>query len=894
MTIPLRNYFIVFEKNRKNKQDLLFDVNFFYLKSFKEKSFSFKYVSEPFFRGTVIFGLDIKNKMRPLKFSKIEKDDTITPVNPRLFKKFVLANENKFIALSSQTNPKEFAPIMEMLQNFQFDINKIIKLTFCETCLDNKRFNLLNKGAQIVSFKNQIICSECALDFVLKNIQMTGLISSETKISPKLKNFFNHMILKFRDIKKVLSAFKSDFNPVLNKNITLYDIEKNPVIGKKYLNYKISNLDIPISFKKILENLKISTLLPIQAISIEKGLLSDYNDQLLMAPTSGGKTLVGELAGISKLLNNKISKMLYLVPIVALANIRTDEFKTKYKSLNLKIIKKVGESLLEKEEEDLFEDLFDADIIIATYEAIDFILRSGNKSQLGVINTIIIDEIQVLIDPERGYLLDGFIARLKSLFKEAQFLYLSATVGEPDLLAKKLNCSLIIYNNRPVPIERHLLLCLNENIKHRNIAKLVRAAFSKKSKYGFKGQSIVFTNTRKKCESLTAYLQNKGIKVRAYHSGLTNEERKIIELEFQSQRIAGVVATAALAAGVDLPASQVIFESLAMGINWLTVAEFEQMLGRAGRLKKHDLGLAYLLVEPGKVYSPKMTDTEENIAIKLLNGKIKDFELEPNESNSLTELLAFVSMFNQGIEYQKIYEYYDLLINNDYNIELFTKKLNNLKLIRIKENHIHKPTHLGQSIAKSFLSINEGLEIIEILQNQEIKSILQLALDLKPIKNVYLSKKIVAELSKNVRMKYFSNNFFSASARMMNAEYVKKKRGNFSREFIELVLKWNNKIFNCSCKDNPYCDCGRINLERIIFDLRFKKKSSISQISQYLEQKYELLVFKGDLIDYFENLIYSLEAIKNISESITNTSNIYKKQALKIPKIIEKIKKPNK
>ena len=75
-----------------------------------------------------------------------------------------------------------------------------------------------------------------------------------------------------------------------------------------------------------------------------------------------------------------------------------------------------------------------------------------------------------------------------------------------------------------------------------------------------------------------------------------------------------------------------IFESLSMGINILTVAEFEQMLGRAGRLKKHDIGLAYLLIEPGKIYSHKTKETEENIAIGLLNGKIKDFELQPDDT----------------------------------------------------------------------------------------------------------------------------------------------------------------------------------------------------------------------------------------------------------------------
>ena len=889
MSIPLKNYFIVLDKNLEDKKEILFNVNFFYLKAFKDKSSKFSYINKPFFRGTVIFGLDIKNKMRPLKFNKIDKDGTINPVNPKLFKKFLLAEKNKFIAFSKQTNVNEFTPIMEMLDNFQIDRNKISSLTFCKSCLDENKFTLLNKGNQIQSYKMDIICSECALDSVLKQVKLTGLISTDERISPKLKNFFNHMILKFKDVRKVLSAFKPDFDPVINKEITLYDIEKKPSISKKFLNYNVKDIDIPSSFKKVLESQQISKLLPIQAISIEKGLLSEHNDQLIMAPTSAGKTLIGELAGISNILENKKLKMLYLVPIVALANIRTDEFTKKYKPLQLKIVKKIGESLFDKKEEYDKQKLNDAHIIIATYEAIDYILRSGNKEALGDIGTVIIDEIQTLIDQDRGYLLDGFIGRLKSLFKNSQYLYLSATIGEPASLAEKLNSLLIQYNNRPVPIERHLLLCPNESIKHRNIAKLVRGAFSNKSKYGFKGQSIIFTNTRKKCESLTSYLQTRGIKTASYHSGLTNEERKIIENKFLKQHIAGVVATAALAAGVDLPASQVIFESLAMGINWLTVASFEQMLGRAGRLGKHDLGLAYILVEPGKIYTPKMKMTEENIAIKLLNGKIKDFELNPDEDKSLTELLAFISMFNEGINQEEIFNYHSLLINNEYEIERYINRLLKLKMIRIKENFIHKRTHLGQAVAKSFLTIEKSLEVIEKLNDGKIDNIIDLALDLKPIKNVYLSKKIVAELSKNINMKYFSNNFFSASVlSLMNAEYVKKKK-SFSREFINFIMKWINAIFNCDCKDNPYCDCGRLNLEKIMFQLRVDEKFSIEMIHQYIEEVYKIVIFKGDIIDFFENLIYSLESVYNISEGINIDKN-YKNQISAFPKIVEKIK----
>ena len=862
-------------------------MNFFYLKSFKKKRFTFSYVSEPFFRGTAIFGLDFKNKIRPLNFNKIEKDGSLQPVNPLLLKKFILSDKNKFIAFSSQTPSQDVSPVKEMLGNFQFDKDMMITLTLCNSCMDKHKFTLINENLQIKSYKDQIICSECAFDIILNRIKLTGLISQE-KITPKLKNFFMHMILKFRDVKKVLSAFKADFNPVNNKEITLYDIEKKPTISKKHLNKRIENLEIPPAFKKILKGLNLSILLPIQAISIEKGLLTKRCNQLIMAPTSGGKTLVGELAGISKVLNDGNAKMLYLVPIVALANIRTEEFKEKYKSVKLKVIKKVGESLFGKKEENNTEDLASANIIIATYEAIDYILRSGNKDLLGNVGTIIIDEIQTLIDPERGFILDGLIARLKTQYK-SQFLYLSATVGEPELLAKKLNCKLIKYNNRPVPVERHLLLCLNEAQKQKFISKLVKAAFYTKSIYGFKGQSIVFSNTRKKCESITSYLQNRGINVSAYHSGLTNEERKIIEENFQSQRIAGVVATAALAAGVDLPASQVIFESLAMGINWLSVAEFEQMIGRAGRLKKHEKGLAYILVEPGRIYSPKMKNTEENVAIKLLNGKIKDYELIPDENKSQTEILAFISMFNQWISKELIYDFYNHLINNNFDLEVVLKKLSSFKIVRIKENFTFRATRLGKAIANSFLSVNESLEIIEKIQNK-IKSPLDIALDLEVLRNVYLSKNIVADLSKNVNMKYFSNNLFSASVlSLMNAEYVKKRKA-FSRDFIEFIMKLTNEIFNCNCKDNPYCDCGRLNLEKLILDLRINHNMTIEEISRYLMKEYKIMVFKGDLIDYLENLIYSLESVKNIVEGIPKLDEFYKKEVREIPNLIENIK----
>jgi superfamily II helicase len=123
----------------------------------------------------------------------------------------------------------------------------------------------------------------------------------------------------------------------------------------------------------------------------------------------------------------------------------------------------------------------------------------------------------------------------------------------------------------------------------------------------------------------------------------------------------------------------------------------------------------------------------------------------------------------------------------------------------------------------------------------------------------------------------------------MNAEYVKKRK-KFSNEFIEYITKWVRDIFNCTCKDNPYCECGRKNLEKLLLSLRIDDGFSIEEISQFLEEEYKILIFKGDIIDYLENLIYSFEAILNILKGIPKIYSKYEHELDEIPLIVSRIK----
>ncbi len=275
-----------------------------------------------------------------------------------------------------------------------------------------------------------------------------------------------------------------------------------------------------------------------------------------------------------------------------------------------------------------------APLVVGTYEGIDHALRTGRS--LKDIGTVVIDEVQMLEDPERGHRLDGLIARLKHVAPEAQFLYLSATIGVPGLLAEKLGANLVRYADRPVALERHLLF-VERSKKIGFIKQMVAEEYKVRSSKGYRGQTIVFTNSRARCHVIADAL---GKNAAPYHAGLSAQERRDVERRFASGEIAAVVTTAALAAGVDFPASQVIFDALAMGIKWLTVQEFHQMMGRAGRPDFHDLGRVVIMAEPGGSYSRTSGKTEEEVAVGLLRGEMEEVAPEYDMEQSSEEFVA--------------------------------------------------------------------------------------------------------------------------------------------------------------------------------------------------------------------------------------------------------------
>ncbi|MBR6447531.1 MAG: DEAD/DEAH box helicase [Methanomicrobium sp.] len=488
-------------------------------------------------------------------------------------------------------------------------------ITVCRRCLLENKITPL-KGKNEVKHGREVICIDCAMNELRREIGYMG------KMGGLSTAHLEKLLMLYMDLDRILAMLEPE---KIDLEHTVFDIlESHKIIETT----NIADLNLPAKFKEVCG---VTKLMPVQHLCVQAGLL-EGKDQLVVAATASGKTFIGEMAGNMNYFGGR-GNMLFLVPLVALANQKYARFTERYPYMKVSLLTGVSRINLPETKVNANRST-QANIIVGTYEGIDHILRTGKT--LKNIGTVVIDEVQMLEDEDRGHRLDGLISRLKYLLPRAQFLYLSATIGMPHLLAEKLGAALVTYSERPVPLERHLIFVAKKE-KIEAIKRLVTIEYRNKSSKGFRGQTIVFTNSRSRCHEIAEAIGKKSM---AYHAGLSAKERRDIEEKFEKGEISSVVTTAALAAGVDFPASLVIFDALAMGIKWLTVQDFYQMMGRAGRPDFHDLGKVVVLAEPGGNYSRDTKLTEEEVAISLLRGEMEEVAPVYDSEASSEEYIA--------------------------------------------------------------------------------------------------------------------------------------------------------------------------------------------------------------------------------------------------------------
>ena len=207
---------------------------------------------------------------------------------------------------------------------------------------------------------------------------------------------------------------------------------------------------------EILSKTKLTSLRHSQEKSIKKGLFKNNHNKVVCTPTGSGKTLVAELAMLDCILNKK-KRVVYIVPLKALASEKYREFKEQYSSIfNIRI--SIGELQTERYS-------YDYDLLLVTAEKFDSLIRH-NKEILENLGLVIADEIHLLNDDRRGPTLEILLSIFKTKYPRIRIIGLSATIGNPKEIAKWLRADLVADEWRPVELQHHVLLD-NELIRYK-------------------------------------------------------------------------------------------------------------------------------------------------------------------------------------------------------------------------------------------------------------------------------------------------------------------------------------------------------------------------------------------------------------------------------------------
>lgn len=232
-------------------------------------------------------------------------------------------------------------------------------------------------------------------------------------------------------IAKILLLLKtkillSEERLVLNK---IYEKTNPNQIWNKYIKLLSKDVFSNTQIKDINERHSIYEFWISQINALNKGIINKDESFVIQMPTSAGKTFIAEIFLLQKLITNPNNHVVYIAPYKALSSEKEHDLGRNIEKLGFSVSELPGSY-----EMDYFQDLIsvETDVLIATPEKIDLLLRS-NKQYFDNVTAIVIDEGHLVGNTDqRGSLLEFLIIRLKILYPTIKFLFISAVIPEPD------------------------------------------------------------------------------------------------------------------------------------------------------------------------------------------------------------------------------------------------------------------------------------------------------------------------------------------------------------------------------------------------------------------------------------------------------------------------------
>ncbi|MFH1283796.1 MAG: DEAD/DEAH box helicase [bacterium] len=538
---------------------------------------------------------------------------------------------------------------------------------------------------------------------------------------------------------------------------------------------ELSKFDFPAKVINAWSNQFSGGLNNLQLEAINKHRIFNGNSLLVIAPTSTGKTFIGELASVHAIIKGK--KAIFLLPYRALVNEKYEYFSQIYGSnLQMRIIRCSGDYA------DQVRPFLKGKYELAIFTFEMFLnVAITHPHVLHQIGLIVLDEAQFITDPHRGISVELILTYLLSSKKKditPQIIALSAVIGGINDFDKWLELSVLATNQRPVPltegvIDRNGTFEFQNHLGKRSSTQLLNPydiivrrdkpsnqdiivpLVKKLLKDNPNEKIIVFRNMRGKCEGCAKYLSSElglpaasdiqailpnhdlssaseSLRVSlsggtAFHNtDLISQERNIIEQAFRdpNSKVRVLVSTTTLAAGINTPASTVILaeqEFFGEDRRAFTVAEYKNMAGRAGRLGFREEGKAIIVAN---------NDYERNYLFKrYITGPLEVLNSSFDQKHVETWFVRLLAQMDHVAKTDVV----NLLLNTfggylsnrnnpewqsnmSINLSNLLEKMINLGLVEEELAYI-RLTLLGRICGQSSLSFNSTLRAVEILRN---------------------------------------------------------------------------------------------------------------------------------------------------------------------------------
>ncbi|KAH7417138.1 DEAD/DEAH box helicase [Cadophora sp. MPI-SDFR-AT-0126] len=245
----------------------------------------------------------------------------------------------------------------------------------------------------------------------------------------------------------------------------------NPLLDLSHPAY-----GLPKQLTQNLASLGIKSIYPWQSeCLLRSGALDGEVNLVYTAPTGGGKSLVADILMLKKIIENPEKKALLVLPYVALVqeklrwlrkvvegvskledffdvDQRPNPFRTRGDENSVKVVGFFGGSKTKATWHDM-------DIAVCTIEKANSLVNAAiDEAAVGQLGVVVMDELHMLDDEGRGYILELMATKLMSLDQSMQLIGMSATLNNAELLAKWLdNAKYYVSRYRPVPVEEHLV-----------------------------------------------------------------------------------------------------------------------------------------------------------------------------------------------------------------------------------------------------------------------------------------------------------------------------------------------------------------------------------------------------------------------------------------------------